>query len=57
MSEEFNAAEGSQLHEWGKELDEQFYRPQVEAEKSQREQTPQARRQNRTRTRQRAPSR
>lgn len=57
MSEEFNAAEGSQLHEWGKELDEQFYRPQVEAEKSQREQTPQARRHNRTRTRQRAPSR
>jgi len=57
MSEEFNAAEGSQLHEWGKELDEQFYRPQVEAEKSQREQAPQTRRQNRTRTRQRAPGR
>ncbi len=37
MSEEFKAAEGSELYDWGKELDEQFYRPQIEAEKAERE--------------------
>lgn len=36
MREEFNAAEGSELQSWGKELDETIYRPQIEAEKSER---------------------
>lgn len=33
MKEEFKAAEGSELYDWGKELEERFYRPQIEAEK------------------------
>jgi len=37
MSDEFKSAEGSELYDWGKELEEQFYRPQIEAEKQQRE--------------------
>lgn len=37
MSDEFKAAEGSELYDWGKELEEQFYRPQIEAEKQQRQ--------------------
>ena len=37
MSAEFNKAEGSKLYDWGKELDEQFFRPQIDAEKQQRE--------------------
>ena len=37
MSDEFNKAEGSRLYDWGKELDEQFFRPQIDAEKQQRE--------------------
>lgn len=37
MSDEFNKAEDSKLYDWGKELDEQFFRPQIEAEKQQRE--------------------
>jgi len=37
MAEEFNAAENSKLYDWGKELDEQFFRPQIEAEKVERE--------------------
>ncbi len=36
MSDEFNKAEGSKLYDWGKELDEQFFRPQIDAEKQQR---------------------
>ncbi|MFG1339971.1 hypothetical protein [Xanthobacter autotrophicus] len=36
MREEFAAAEGSELQAWGKELDETIYRPQIEAEKSER---------------------
>ncbi len=35
----FAEIETTDLHEWGKELDEQFYRPQIEAEKSAREQS------------------
>jgi hypothetical protein len=34
MNEEFKAAEGSELYDWGKELDERFYRPQIDAEKT-----------------------
>lgn len=37
MREEFAAAESSELHDWGKELDERFYRPQIDAEKAGRE--------------------
>lgn len=36
MREEFTAAEGSELFDWGKELDETVYRPQIEAEKQAR---------------------
>jgi hypothetical protein len=50
MADEFNAAEGMELNEWGKELDEKFYRPQIEAEKAERE------KQSQTRTRTRSAS-
>lgn len=33
MKEEFKAAQGVDLYDWGKELEEKFYRPQIEAEK------------------------
>ena len=36
MSDEFNAAEGAKLFEWGKELDEKIYRPQIESERQNR---------------------
>lgn len=36
MKEEFKAAEGSEFYDWGKEMEEKFYRPQIEAEKEQR---------------------
>jgi hypothetical protein len=36
MREEFASAEGSELVDWGKELDETVYRPQIEAKKSER---------------------
>jgi hypothetical protein len=38
MRDNFKAAENRELADWGKELDEQYYRPQIEAEKEQREQ-------------------
>lgn len=37
MKEEFKAAEGTELYEWGKDLEEKFYRPQIEAEKQRSE--------------------
>ncbi|MCP4184978.1 MAG: hypothetical protein GY761_16965, partial [Hyphomicrobiales bacterium] len=37
MKEEFKASEGKELYDWGKEQEEKFYRPQIEAEKQQRE--------------------
>lgn len=37
MSDEFNKAEGSKLYDWGKELDEQYFRPQIDAEKQERD--------------------
>lgn len=37
MKEEFKAAEQRELYDWGKEIEEQFYRPQIEAEKRQAE--------------------
>ena len=52
MSDEFNKAEGSKLYDWGKELDEQFFRPQIDAEKQHRE----ASQSNNGRTRTRAKS-
>lgn len=39
MKEEFAAANGRELYDWGKELEEQFYRPQVEAEGKDRKTT------------------
>mgnify|MGYP001070008455 FL=1 len=33
MKEEFKAAEGSEFYEWAKDLEEKFFRPQIEAEK------------------------
>lgn len=44
MRDEFKAVEGSELYEWGKELEEKFYRPQVEAEKQERKQAAEERR-------------
>ncbi len=37
MIDEFRAVENAELYDWGKELEEQFYRPQIEAEKAERE--------------------
>lgn len=39
MKEEFAAVEDHDLYEVGKELEGQFYRPQIEAEKDARERT------------------
>lgn len=39
MAEEFEAAENLQLAEWGKELDVQHFKPQIEAEKAERTRT------------------
>lgn len=39
MAEEFNTAEDAKLYDWGKELEEQFFRPQIEAEKQHRDQS------------------
>ena len=36
MRDEFKATEGDELLGWGKELDNKFYKPQIEAEKSKR---------------------
>ncbi len=37
MKEAFQKQEGRDLYEWGKEVEEKFYRPQIEAEKQRRE--------------------
>jgi len=37
MKEEFKASEGKELYDWGKEQEDKYYRPQIEAEKQQRE--------------------
>lgn len=37
MREEFQAAEEMDIFDWGRELEERFYRPQIEAEKRERE--------------------
>ncbi|MCW2308830.1 hypothetical protein [Rhodobium gokarnense] len=37
MIEEFRAVETAELFDWGKDLDERFYRPQIDAEKAERE--------------------
>ena len=36
ISETFKETENSEFRDWGKELDEKFYRPQIDAEKKQR---------------------
>lgn len=33
MKDEFKAAENADLYDWGKKLEDEFYRPQIEAEK------------------------
>ncbi len=50
MSDEFDKVEGSKLYDWGKELDEQFFRPQINAEKQQREADQSSNGRTRTRT-------
>ena len=37
MKEAFTEAQGGDLYEWGKELEEKFYRPQIEAERQRSE--------------------
>ncbi len=37
MAEEFEGAENRTLYDWGKELDDKYYRPQIEAAKKERE--------------------
>ena len=37
MKEEFKAAENVELYDWGKQIEAQFYRPQIEAETRERE--------------------
>lgn len=37
MAQEFEAAENIKLSDWGKELEERFFRPQIEAEMAERE--------------------
>ena len=49
MKDEFKNSEGKELYDWGKELEEKYYRPQIEAEKQQREAS-----KTQTRSRQRA---
>jgi len=48
MKEQFKAVENTELYEWGKQLEERFYRPQIEAETRERE-AGQARAQTQTR--------
>ncbi|GJE18412.1 hypothetical protein [Methylobacterium marchantiae] len=39
MKDEFKAVEKTELYDWGKDLEERFYRPQIEAEAREREAT------------------
>lgn len=39
MKEAFTEAQGGDLYEWGKELEEKFYRPQIEAERQRGDRT------------------
>ncbi len=39
MKEEFATREDGDLYQWGKELEERYYRPQIEAEKADRQRT------------------
>ena len=39
MREAFKASDGKELYDWGKEQEKQFYTPQIEAEKQQRQNT------------------
>lgn len=39
MKEQFKAVENTELYDWGKQLEEKFYRPQIEAETREREAT------------------
>lgn len=50
MSEAFEKAEGREFYGWGKEVEKQFYAPQIEAERSERK-TNQDQSQTRTRSR------
>lgn len=59
MAETFQAEQGSKLYDWGKELEDEYYRPQIEAEKQEREAQSQKRSNGRSTTRETegAPSR
>ena len=37
IKDAFREAQGTDFYEWGKEIEEKFYRPQIEAEKQQRQ--------------------
>jgi hypothetical protein len=37
MKEEFKVRENVDLYDWGKELEDRYYRPQIEAEKADRQ--------------------
>lgn len=50
MAEEFEAVESQSLWDWGKQLDEEIYRPQIDAERQDREET-RSQRSERTRSR------
>lgn len=39
MSEQFQAVQGEKLYDWGKAKEQEFYRPQIEAEKAHRAET------------------
>ena len=49
MKEAFKAAHQSELSDWAKDLEERFYRPQIEAAAHQRESQSRSRPQGRTR--------
>lgn len=51
MSAEFKVQRGTEFYDWGKALEREFYRPQVEADRQRRDGGPDAQQQARTMTR------
>lgn len=56
MTEAFRQNAEGELYEWGKGLEEKYYRPQIEAEKAERQQTREKSTPTRRRTRSRQPA-
>ncbi|MEL6502835.1 MAG: hypothetical protein AAFQ10_00135 [Pseudomonadota bacterium] len=54
MTEVFREEAGSELYDWGKDLEEKHYRPQIEAEKQEREERAQSRSSSRSSSRSRS---